>query len=201
MKKTFPTGRLHQEKSLNKVRSLGFTIVELLIVLCIIGVISGIIFSTANYVFDLQDRKKAESELTNLKAATENYKAKYGNYPHCPMKVCDPGECFLLALMGYHNGKGALQFPPFPNLVNPTLFDYGPNNRDPAILNALANGGSQASKNLIAIVFNRDINFCDPWGNSYFYEYPRKDGIGGFRLLSLGPDGKTGKDYSKDDIQ
>ena len=201
MKKTFPTGRLHQEKSLNKVRSLGFTIVELLIVLCIIGVISGIIFSTANYVFDLQDRKKAESELAYLKAAAENYKAKYGNYPHCPMKVCDPGECFLLALMGYHNGKGKLQFPPFPNLVNPTLFDYGPNNRDPAILNALANGGSQASKNLIAIVFNRDINFCDPWGNSYFYEYPRKDGIGGFRLLSLGPDGKTGKDYSKDDIQ
>jgi prepilin-type N-terminal cleavage/methylation domain-containing protein len=201
MKEVFPAEQFRQEKSLSKVRSLGFTIVELLIVLCIIGVISGIIFSTTNYVFDLQDRKKAASELAYLKAAAENYKAKYGNYPHCPMKVCDPGECFLLALMGYHNGKGKLQFPPFPNLVNPTLFDYGPNNRDPAILNALANGGSQASKNLIAIVFNQDINFCDPWGTPYAYEFPRQDGIGGFRLYSSGPDGKTGKDHSGDDIQ
>ena len=189
-----------QERSLKKTKSNGFTMIELLVVITIIGIISGIIFSITNYIFDLQDRKKAASELANLKAATENYKAKYGNYPHCPMKVCEPGECFLLSLIGYHNGKGALQFPPFPNLVNPTLFDYGPNNRDPAILNALANGGSQASENLIAIVFNRDVNFCDPWGNPYLFEYPRKDGIGGFRLFSLGPDGKTGKNFGDDDV-
>jgi prepilin-type N-terminal cleavage/methylation domain-containing protein len=66
MKEVFPAEQFRQEKSLSKVRSLGFTIVELLIVLCIIGVISGIIFSTTNYVFDLQDRKKAESELAYL---------------------------------------------------------------------------------------------------------------------------------------
>jgi len=103
--------------------------------------------------------------------------------------------------MGYHNGKGALQFPPLSPIVNPTLFDYGSQNMDPRILHAFAQGGSKASEDLVALAFERDINFCDPWGTPYAYEYPRQDGIGGFRLFSLGPDGKTGKDHSEDDIQ
>lgn len=201
MNEVFPIEQFRPKKSLDKARLFGFTIIELLITICIIGIISGIIFGMTNYVFDLQDRKKARSELSNLRAATEDFKAQHGNYPHCPMKVCEPGECFFLSLMGYHNGKGALQFPPLPPIVNATLFDYGPQNRDPRILDAFSQGGSKASQNLVSLAFERDINFCDPWGTPYIYEYPRKDGIGGFRLFSLGPDGKTGKGHSEDDIQ
>jgi general secretion pathway protein G len=37
----------------------------------------------------------------------------------------------------------------------------------------------------------------DPWGNSYFYEYPGKHNTNGYDLFSAGPDGKPGTD---DDI-
>ena len=40
----------------------------------------------------------------------------------------------------------------------------------------------------------------DPWGNEYIYEYPLEEGGPGFRLFSAGPDGKTGKDWSADDV-
>lgn len=67
-------------------------------------------------------------------------------------------------------------------------------------MDAFAQGRSKASQNLVSLAFERDVKFWDPWVNPYIYEYQRKDGIGGFRLFPLGPDGKTGKGHSEDDI-
>jgi type II secretory pathway pseudopilin PulG len=59
----------------------GFTIVELLIVMAIIIVLSGVILATAGYVQKKGKRSRAEAEIAAISAALENYKADNGIYP------------------------------------------------------------------------------------------------------------------------
>ena len=179
-------------KPSGKVGTSGFALIELLVILMVIGILSGITFGLTSYVMGLKDRKKAKAELAVLKTAIDTFKTRHGNYPHCPMKVCGSGECLFLSLMGYHNERGALQFPPYVSLVNPTAFDYSSLQSDPETLDAFGIGGNSASMNLVAMALSQDIAFSDPWGNDYVYEFPREDGVVGFRIYSLGQDGRTG---------
>ena len=52
----------------------------------------------------------------------------------------------------------------------------------------------------LATTLGKDPAFIDPWGNEYVYEFPLENGGAGYRLFSMGPDGKTGDEFSKDDI-
>jgi type II secretory pathway pseudopilin PulG len=58
-----------------------FTIVELLIVIAIILVLSGVILGTSRYVQTKGKRARAETEIAAISAALENYKADNGTYP------------------------------------------------------------------------------------------------------------------------
>ena len=54
----------------------------------------------------------------------------------------------------------------------------------------------------LCAITGKDVAFIDPWGNEYVYEYPKKEGGPGFRLFSMGPDGKTGEDeWQADDLE
>ena len=61
--------------------TLGYTIVELLIVMTIILVLVGLILATSGYVHNKGARSRAEAEIAAMSAALENYKADNGGYP------------------------------------------------------------------------------------------------------------------------
>jgi type II secretory pathway pseudopilin PulG len=58
-----------------------FTLMELLIVIAIIIVLSGLILATAGYVQNKGKRSRAAAEIAAICAALENYKADNGTYP------------------------------------------------------------------------------------------------------------------------
>ena len=59
----------------------GFTLIELMVVIIVIGIVGGIIFSGAGYLFDKQSIKTAQTEIEVLKTALDECKREYGSYP------------------------------------------------------------------------------------------------------------------------
>ncbi|MFN2542864.1 MAG: type II secretion system protein, partial [Chthoniobacterales bacterium] len=65
-------------------RRRGFTLVELIVVLTIIFILSGLVFTAAGYLTNKAGRTRAEAEITALTAAIEAYKNDNGDYPRDP---------------------------------------------------------------------------------------------------------------------
>src|ERR1043166_3361044 len=61
-----------------------FTLVELIVVLTIIFVLTGLVFTAAGYIQKKGARSRTESEMAALGSAVENYKSDNGNYPRDP---------------------------------------------------------------------------------------------------------------------
>src|SRR6476620_7755383 len=58
-----------------------FTLIELILVVGIIIVLSGLVLSTVGYARKKGARARAETEIAAMSAAMENYKADNGVYP------------------------------------------------------------------------------------------------------------------------
>ena len=184
-----------------KKRLAAFTLVELLVVLAIVGMLLGLMFKGYFYVLDKQANKKASVELKVLKLSIENYRRSFKGYPTCPQKVCTPGECLFLSLAGFHNEKGTLEMPPYPATISSHLFGYDLNSYDTTQIPDIEHNEGKSLMLWLSQILGKDIAFIDPWGNEYVYEYPREDEAPGFRLFSMGPDGKTGEDkWTEDDL-
>src|SRR5438552_5275698 len=69
----------------HKRRSNAFTLVELLVVLVIIMILTGMVLAAAGYVSKKGAHSRAEAEMTALAAALEAYKGDNGNYPRDPI--------------------------------------------------------------------------------------------------------------------
>ena len=179
----------------------GFTLIEILVVILILGILIGLIFGSSSYVVDSQARKKARIDVELLKSSVEEYKVRHGSYPHCPSEICPPGECLFLSLVGFHNEKGSFQIPPYPPTLNADLMDYDLDAFDPADVPDATHDGKQNFMVWLAKVLDKDVAFKDPWDNEYVYEYPRRNEAHGFRIYSLGPDGKEGKGFDEDNIE
>ena len=59
----------------------GFTLVELLTVMTIIGILAALVLGTFKFVQEKAARSRAESEIKAMEAALESYKADNGAYP------------------------------------------------------------------------------------------------------------------------
>ena len=184
-----------------KKRFAAFTLVELLVVLAIVGMLLGLMFKGYFYVLDKQANKKASVELKVLKLSIENYRRSFKGYPTCPQKVCTPGECLFLSLAGFHNEKGTLEMPPYPAMISSHLFGYDLKSYDTSQIPDIEHNEGKSLMLWLSQILGKDVAFIDPWGNEYVYEYPREDEAPGFRLFSMGPDGKTGEDeWTEDDL-
>ena len=86
----------------------GFTLIELMIVILVIGIVGGIIFSGAGYLFEKQSIKTAQAEIEILKIALNEYHRKEGEYPPIDEKSTDfkdfSGD-LLMHLYGSHEFK------------------------------------------------------------------------------------------------
>jgi prepilin-type N-terminal cleavage/methylation domain-containing protein len=185
-----------------KSKITGFTLVELLVVLAIVGILCGLMFKAYFYVLDKQAHKQAYVELRVLKVSIENYRRSYNGYPICPQNVCTPGECLFLSLAGFHNEKGTLEMPPYPATISTELFGYDLESYDASLIPDVDHNDGKSLMLWLSQILGKDVAFKDPWGNEYVYEYPLQEGGRGFRLFSMGPDGKTGEDeWIEDDLE
>ena len=167
----------------------GFTLVELLVVIVIIGILAGITFTGADYLLGAQDEKQAKSHVEALSLALDQYKSEMGGYPRTDSisneeDIFKCGEFLLFALNGVVDRDGE---------------SIEADERRKSFLpgDSLVLGKQEGMRNEI---FNPEESdwesnsgetffAMDPWNEPYIYQFPRKDGHKGFLLFSKGPDG------------
>ena len=153
-----------------------FTLVELLVVLMVIGVLAGIIFSGATFLFGEQGIKQAKTELEILELCLDEYRRDIGSYPITQDSqgndLIDSVPCgvrLLQALAGTHDEEGNLLGEDFRRRV------YLPLDKFEVDVNEES----------------EDTFLVDPWGEPYQYQFPKLDGHEGYLLFSKGPDSES----------
>ena len=176
------------------LRCRGFTLIELLIVMAIIGILIGITFSGATYIYSAQQEKKASADIEALKLALEEFKTEHGDYPRTndlegDAETLPPltGERLFLALSSYVDKHGE----PYGNkedrpktFIKSDVFSFGEKDGEKIkeVTLDLSDSGDDAPECFVV----------DPWGNPYVYDYPRRDERKlGFLLFSKGEDEKS----------
>jgi type II secretory pathway pseudopilin PulG len=178
----------------------GFTLIELIVVVGIIIVLTGLVLSTAGYARKKSARARAETEIAAISAACENYKADNAVYPNS-------------------SGSGGTDGldPSTTNLVNyqmPCRYMYGQISGDPDF-DGTPNTNARAYMAFKEISLLRaDMSIPpsssnpvtairDPFGNSYGYSTAKAANPGGaigfnptFDLWSIA-DGAAGTDQAK----
>jgi prepilin-type N-terminal cleavage/methylation domain-containing protein len=135
-----------------------FTLIELILVVGIILVLSGLVLSTVGYARKKGARARAETEIAAMSAACENYKADNGVYPansdtntlNAQTSV-NPSAYQAASLYLYNALFGATAGSRTPNTGAKSYFVFRPNMLFPADQ-------------------NQTVQYIqDPFGNSYGY--------------------------------
>ena len=162
----------------------GFTLIELMVVIIVIGVVGGIIFSGAGYLFEKQSIKTAQAEIEILKIALNEYRREEGEYPPIEGDSTDFKDFsrdLLNGLYGSHkfiDGKWE-------------RLDKEDKKKSLIPIEKLSILPIAEEESGTFNLDEVDHFLVDPWGQPYIYEDKRKDGFPGFLLYSMGPDRKS----------
>ncbi len=149
-------------RNIGRQPKLAFTLIELLAVITIIGILSGIVIGVGRYASATGKGARAKVELAAISSALEGYKRQYGDYPRTDI----PAE-LLQALVG--------KLGPSRNALSPqgrVLLDLALFTTDDV--------GDPLSK--------ATLSLADPWGSAYRYHYFANAGQRTYILYSIGPD-------------
>ncbi len=141
-----------------------FTLIELIVVITIIIILTGLVLSTVGYAQKKGARARAETEIAAMSAACESYKADNGIYPRDNATnqytdILDARQNFDATQTVYQNASrylydalfGATSGSRTPNTGARSYFVFKPNMLNPA----------DQAQNVLFIQ--------DPFGNSYGY--------------------------------
>lgn len=178
-----------------------FTLIELLAVVAVVIILTGITFGIKKGVVNTQARTQAQAELAMIAQALEEFKLAYGDYPIISLDG-DPttgsanAKNLMYALVGY--GKQGWQ--EVTDSENNTTKQYqfdqvksGNAKRfiDPSRLNYAGNKGFVAPGEDDDGDLISDTSLVDPWQQPYVYVYNKGktswDNTG-YVLFSKGPD-------------
>jgi prepilin-type N-terminal cleavage/methylation domain-containing protein len=143
---------------------LGFTLLEVLVVIGLIAVLTGLVIGAGRHASETGRSSRACAELVVMAAALESYKATHGDYPRT-----DVPARLLQSLIGKRG-------PNYQPLAMRPLLD---------IARFTTSGGLDPFVSDSAAVL-------DPWGQSYRYAYKSQAPWSNpsYALYSAGPDGE-----------
>jgi len=166
-----PSSVFRLQSSVLRPRSSAFTLLELLAVIAIIAVLTGIVIGVGRRASEAGKVARAKAELAALSAALESYKRQYGDYPRT-----DDNAQLLQALIGK---------------LGPTRLALNPAGRAQLEAAKFVIALSAAPNTPVDPFVNTSAVLLDPWEQPYRYVYK----TGGtwtnpsFVLYSIGSDG------------
>lgn len=167
------SARCFGRRGLPARRPAGFTLLELLAVIALIVVLTGIVIGAGRRATETGKVARAKAELAALAAALETYRAHFGDYPHAASDASATesaaGQILYAALLGWRGPQlGAPRFATARRaLIETARF-------------APARPGADAADN----------HLLDPWGQPYRYAYRGSADwrSASYVLCSAGPD-------------
>jgi len=166
-----------------KISKGAFTLVELMVVIVVIGIVGGIIFSGAGYLFEKQAIKQATVEVEVLRVALDEFKREYGDFPETFDNEGDIASFIL-----FHSLYGTHQLSTDTEAWERVEVSESRKNLLPVDKMTLETLSDDESEKFNFLEFDHFL--VDPWGEPYIYQFPRQDEQRGFLLYSKGPDQK-----------
>ncbi len=169
-------------------KQFGFSLLELLVVISIIGILAGLIFTGASYLFRDNANKQASLEIEVLKMALEEFRQEFGSYPVTPLSSWSEKEGSKIlthALLGTHQYEESTESWEW---LDPDQFSESLISSDDLNIKEFESGEDAGDK------FNwKKIEhfLIDPWGEPYIYQFERADEHSGYLLYSKGADMKS----------
>ncbi|MES2997163.1 MAG: type II secretion system protein GspG [Verrucomicrobiota bacterium] len=171
------------------LRTRGFTLIELMVVITIIVILAGLMLGAASYVKTKQANEKAKIQIALLSKAIEEYKGDMGKYPgeadDSPTDG-DISEELYEAL--FHEG--------YENSEDPDNWEEGEARK--IYVPELNPETTKLGWVTTATSIPDSTKIVDPWGKPYRYRKGNSALNPDFDLWSEGKDGETNEDDPKD---
>ena len=159
----------------------GFTLIEILLVIAVIGILSTLMFSLFKAARNGNNKAKARGEIQGLSMACEVYRKTYGDYP-CGSNAS--GELFRKDFFDQLVGRKRIFSQNLPAGGSAVLLLEYYSNKLPMGTGNKTNPGrkmkpflsdgvvtSNDDKSLGLDDWTKAYEFRDPWGNAYDYRY------------------------------
>ena len=158
-----------KQKSLNARRD-GFTLVEMLTVMAVMVILTGLVIGISSSVQYKAAKTQAQGQISALSAACEAYKADNGGYPRTEAEtdVLDPrtegmpGNYARACQILYSSLSGDLDMNSVPDKDTTRYFEF----RQEMLSGTRVNGRIDTAQGSVRFL-------QDPWGNSYGYSTAR----------------------------
>lgn len=157
----------------------GFTLIEILLVIAVIGILSTLMFSLFKAAKNGNNKAKARGEIQGLSMACEVYRKTYGDYPCGSSKASSTNgiqfrKDFFDQLVGrkriytanLSSGGNAIRL---LNYTDTTLPGGTNRKMKPFLSDGVVT--SNDDKSLGLDDWTKAYEFRDPWGNAYEYRY------------------------------